>query len=173
MMHTMRVSDNAWEIGAHQHVNAAQLDAMYSSDGQAQGLYRLLTLPLRAAARGATFVPQSGQVGGDREAEFAHNLLFAPKNAGGMVSPFGLFFAQIIQALRNGNSAFEFTYQMPKTGPMKNKWTIRKLGYRPAQSINRYLVDVKRQYEGHDHLGMVDDVLETLMHRQPKPSPRA
>ncbi len=35
-------------------------------------------------------------------------------------------------------------------------------------ALNKYLVDVKRQYEGHDHLGMVDEVLETLMHRQPR-----
>jgi len=35
-------------------------------------------------------------------------------------------------------------------------------------ALNRYLVDVKHQYEGHDHIGMVDDVLSTLMHRQPK-----
>ncbi|WP_193213308.1 Crp/Fnr family transcriptional regulator [Luteolibacter marinus] len=37
-------------------------------------------------------------------------------------------------------------------------------------TLNRYLVDVKHQYEGHDHLGMVDDVLSTLMHRQKKPT---
>ena len=35
-------------------------------------------------------------------------------------------------------------------------------------ALNKYLVDVKRQYEGHDHLGMVDEVLGTLMHRQPR-----
>lgn len=35
-------------------------------------------------------------------------------------------------------------------------------------ALNRYLVDVKHQYEGHDHLGMVDSVLDTLMHRQRK-----
>jgi CRP-like cAMP-binding protein len=34
--------------------------------------------------------------------------------------------------------------------------------------LNQYLVDVKQQYEGHDHLGMVDDVLDTLMHHQPR-----
>src|SRR5262245_32915984 len=33
-------------------------------------------------------------------------------------------------------------------------------------ALTKYLVDVKRQYEGHDHIGMVDDVLESLMHRQ-------
>lgn len=36
-------------------------------------------------------------------------------------------------------------------------------------ALSKYLVDVKRQYEGHDHLGMVDEVLGTLMHRQPRP----
>lgn len=40
---------------------------------------------------------------------------------------------------------------------------------RRLDALNRYLIDVKRQYEGHDHLGMVDDVLGTLMHRQPRP----
>jgi CRP-like cAMP-binding protein len=37
-------------------------------------------------------------------------------------------------------------------------------------ALNKYLVDVKQQYEGHDHIGMVDQVLETLTHRQPRPS---
>jgi CRP-like cAMP-binding protein len=39
-----------------------------------------------------------------------------------------------------------------------------------AQRLNAattYLVDLKRQFEGHrDHLGMVGDVLESLMHQQ-------
>jgi hypothetical protein len=29
-------------------------------------------------------------------------------------------------------------------------------------------VDVKRQFVGHDHLAMVDEMLDTLMHRQPR-----
>jgi CRP-like cAMP-binding protein len=48
---------------------------------------------------------------------------------------------------------------------------VAKLLAARVDALNKYLVDVKRQYEGHDHLGMVDDVLETLMHRQPR-SPR-
>jgi CRP-like cAMP-binding protein len=39
---------------------------------------------------------------------------------------------------------------------------------RRLDALNKYLVDVKHQYEGHDHLGMVDSVLETLMHRHPR-----
>jgi hypothetical protein len=35
--------------------------------------------------------------------------------------------------------------------------------------LNKYLVDVKRQFEGHDHLSMVDEVLEVLAHRQRRP----
>jgi CRP/FNR family transcriptional regulator, cyclic AMP receptor protein len=43
---------------------------------------------------------------------------------------------------------------------------------RRLDALTKYLVDVKHQYEGHDHLGMVDEVLETLMHRQPRPPVR-
>jgi len=43
---------------------------------------------------------------------------------------------------------------------------------RRLDALNKYLVDVKRQYEGHDHLDMVDEVLETLMHRIPRPPSR-
>jgi CRP-like cAMP-binding protein len=32
-------------------------------------------------------------------------------------------------------------------------------------ALNCYLIDVKGQYEGHDHLGMVDGILDTLLHR--------
>jgi CRP-like cAMP-binding protein len=40
-------------------------------------------------------------------------------------------------------------------------------------SLTRYLVDVKAQYEDRaDHLGMVDEVLESLLHHQRKPSTR-
>ncbi len=39
---------------------------------------------------------------------------------------------------------------------------------RRLDGVNKYLVDVKRQFEGHDHLDLVDGVLDTLMHRQPR-----
>lgn len=39
---------------------------------------------------------------------------------------------------------------------------------RRLDSVNKYLVDVKRQFVGHDHLAMVDEMLDTLMHRQPR-----
>jgi CRP/FNR family cyclic AMP-dependent transcriptional regulator len=39
-------------------------------------------------------------------------------------------------------------------------------------ALNNYLLDVKQQFEGHDHLSMVDEVLEVLMHRQRRPPMR-
>jgi CRP-like cAMP-binding protein len=39
---------------------------------------------------------------------------------------------------------------------------------RRLDAVNKYLVDVKQQFAGDAHLGMVDDVLDTLMHRQPR-----
>jgi CRP/FNR family transcriptional regulator, cyclic AMP receptor protein len=39
---------------------------------------------------------------------------------------------------------------------------------RRLDAVNKYLVDVKQQFSGHDHLAMVDGMLDTLMHRQPR-----
>jgi len=44
---------------------------------------------------------------------------------------------------------------------------ICELVARRLNAVNQYLVDVKRQFEGNEHLGIVDEVLETLMHRHP------
>jgi len=54
----------------------------------------------------------------------------------------------------------EFLEKYPQAG----LWVAELLAQR-LTALTKYLVDVKRQYEGHDHLGMVDEVLETLLHR--------
>jgi len=43
---------------------------------------------------------------------------------------------------------------------------LAELLARRLDALNKYLIDVRQQYEGHDHLSMVDQVLETLMHNQ-------
>jgi len=35
-------------------------------------------------------------------------------------------------------------------------------------SVTEYLVNIKHQFAGHDHLGMVDQVLDSLLHRTPR-----
>jgi hypothetical protein len=81
-----------------------QLMTMRRLDGQAQQLYRLLTLPIRSALEQSSFVPADG---GEKEAEFIE-LVFqtAPAN-GGMSVPFEKFMAQMLQSLFDGFVAFE------------------------------------------------------------------
>ena len=43
----------------------------------------------------------------------------------------------------------------------------RLLAHR-LSSLNKYLVDVRQQYADHDHIGMVDGILDALMHHQPR-----
>lgn len=45
-------------------------------------------------------------------------------------------------------------------------WHIAQILCLRLFNLNQYLVDLKHQFEGHDHLGMVDEVLETLMNQQ-------
>jgi CRP/FNR family transcriptional regulator, cyclic AMP receptor protein len=44
---------------------------------------------------------------------------------------------------------------------------VCELVARRLDAVNQYLVDVKQQFVGDQHLGMVDDVLGTLIHRHP------
>jgi CRP-like cAMP-binding protein len=44
---------------------------------------------------------------------------------------------------------------------------------RRLDSLNRYLVDIKLQFKDRaDHLGMIDEVLDALMHKHPRNIPR-
>jgi CRP/FNR family cyclic AMP-dependent transcriptional regulator len=44
---------------------------------------------------------------------------------------------------------------------------------RRLDSLNRYLVDIKRQFKDRaDHLGIIDEVLDSLMHKHPRNIPR-
>jgi hypothetical protein len=44
---------------------------------------------------------------------------------------------------------------------------------RRLDSLNRYLVNIKEQFRDRaDHLGIIDEVLDALMHRHPRVIPR-
>jgi CRP-like cAMP-binding protein len=44
---------------------------------------------------------------------------------------------------------------------------------RRLDSLNRYLVDIKHQFKDRsDHLGIIDEVLDALMHKHPRNIPR-
>jgi CRP-like cAMP-binding protein len=76
-----------------------------------------------------------------------------------------------VRALKTSTFAVvENPEEFLRVSPVATLHVARMLAQR-LDTLNRYLVDVKAQYEGHDHLGMVDEVLETLMHRQPRVDP--
>ena len=122
----------------------AQLKAMRMTDGQARALYRLLTLPIHSALKGSTFIPAPG---GEDEAEFITKVFLEAPHAGGMTITFDRFMAQMLQGLFDGFAAFEKVYWVPGYGDLKGKLTLKKLAYRPSESIS-FIVDENGGFEG-------------------------
>ena len=71
-----------------------------------------------------------------------------------------------VRALRSSSFAvIERPREFLQNSAQASLFVAELLAHR-LDALNKYLIDVKEQYEGHDHIGMVDSVLETLMHRQ-------
>lgn len=138
---------DSYELSKISDVSVQQLSTMRKTDGQARALFRLLTQPLRAALKTATFIPEKGVVGGDEEAEFARDLLTLPATSGGMQTPFRKFISQLTLAVNDGFSAFEIVPWVPKDGPLAGKWAIKKLANRPSETV-RIIVDKQGQFNG-------------------------
>jgi hypothetical protein len=138
---------NAWEALRHDEVTVKQLQAMRRTDGQARALYRLITLPIRAALKTATYVPESHVDGGEEEAAFIEQMFTLPQSSGGMSVPFGRVIAQMLMAIFDGFAAFEMVYTSPGTGPLKGKWTLKELAHRPAETLT-FLLDDKGKWAG-------------------------
>jgi hypothetical protein len=135
------------QVSQYPDVTIDQLVRMRRQDGQARALYRLITLPIRAALQTATFVPAENVEGGEEEAEFIQQLFTLPPNAGGMSVPFTRIIAQMLQAVFDGFSPFEMVYWQPSVGPLKGKWTLKKLNYLPAQTV-KFLVTADGSFDG-------------------------
>ncbi len=138
---------NAWEAWRDDQVTVRQLKAMRETDGQARALYRLITLPIRAALRTATYMPESQVDGGDDEATFIEQMLTLPASAGGMTVSFNAVIAQLLLAVFHGFSAFELVYWVPTRGPLKGKWTLKKIAARPPETLT-FLLDDKSEFAG-------------------------
>lgn len=130
-----------WEALRVEQVTVRQLMAMRQTDGQARALYRLITLPIRAALKTATFVPEDNVEGGDDEAKFIQDMFTLPSSGGGMTVPFGRVIAQMLMAIFDGFTAFEMVYGVPKKGPLKGKLTLQKLAHRPSDTLTFILDD--------------------------------
>jgi len=124
--------------------NTRQLVAMRRMDGQARALYRLLALPIRAALASAKFVSADD---GEAEAEFIEQVFMTPPSQGGMTITFDRFMAQVLQGMFDGFAAFEKVFWVPDRGPLKGKVTLRKLAYRPSDTVT-FVVDKHGGYAG-------------------------
>ena len=134
-------------VSKYNEVTIDQLVRMRQTDGQARALYRLITLPIRAALQTATFVPAAGVEGGEAEADFVEQLFKLPPNVGGMSVPFTRIIAQMLQAIFDGFAPFEMVYDYASRGPLKGKWVLKKLNYLPANTV-KFLVTEDGSFDG-------------------------
>ena len=144
-------STNPWRSDAYllysdPLVTLEKLITMRRSDGMARALANLVTLPIKLALQQGKWVaPEFG--GGEEEVEFANLMWSLPPASGGMTSPADQIIDQILLSVFDGYAAFELVSQVPTTGPLKNKKTIRKLAYRDPRTLV-LLQDEKGGYAG-------------------------
>lgn len=138
---------NAWEVYRDDQVTAEQLVSMRRTDGQARALFRLIVLPIRAALTTCTFIPAANQKGGQDEATFIEQMFTMPASQGGMMTPWTRVISQVLNSVFDGFAPFELVYWSPKKGPLKDKWTLKKMAWRPPQTIY-FLLDKNGDFWG-------------------------
>lgn len=155
--------DGKYEILRWDDLSVTQLVEMRKHDGQARALYRLITLPIRSALRNSTVMPEDGD---DGEAEFCDLLLNLPPNAGGMTVSFHRVIAQMLMAIFDGFAPFELVYWQPVQGPLAGYFTLKKIAYRPANTIT-FLVDENGGFAGfHQRASFQGRVVDTAIARE-------
>lgn len=135
---------NAQVLLRRSDISVRQLVDMRAKDGQSRSLYRLMTLPIRAALLNASWVPATD---GEAEQEFIQAMFDLPAHAGGMETTWHRFIAQVLLGLFDGFSAFEFVFQVPETGDLKGKITLKKMAYRPSDTVF-FIVDDHGNFNG-------------------------
>jgi phage gp29-like protein len=106
-------------------VTLAELDRMIQTDGQAQSLYRILTMPIRAGELRVKPVN-----GGTNEADFIHAQLVNPPELGGMTSPWSTVIQSIAKYVLTGAEVLEKVHEV-----RNGHWVLRKLAPRPRNSV--------------------------------------
>lgn len=146
-------------------------------------LDRCDSLPLRSFPPGETILEDGGRKGVLYILASGSVEIVKGDTQINVVSEAGAFLGEVAVLLEQPHSAtvralepctcrvvedpHAFIAANPDVGIELARLLARRLHY-----LTTYLVDVKRQYEGSDHLSMVDEVLETLVHHQ-EPEPLA
>lgn len=138
---------DSWELMRSEDISLQQLNTMRKTNGQARALFRLITMTIRVALKTATFVPETNTEGGEDEAKFIEQMLTLPASSGGMETPLRLVVDQMMNGIFDGFSAFEQVYWHPDKGPLKGKWTLKKIAVRPPETIT-FLLDDHGDFAG-------------------------
>ena len=137
---------DAYLLYSKPKVSLEKLISMRRTDGMARALANLVTLPIKLSLlQGKWVAPAIG--GAEEETEFANLMWTLPPASGGMTTPASQVIDQMLLAVFDGHSAFELVTQVPDTGPLKGKWTLRKMAYRDPRTIT-ILQDERGGYAG-------------------------
>ncbi len=108
-------------------ITIAQYAKMIDTDGTAESLYNILTLPIMATSyRIVADKDDAGEV----QADFVRKNLLTPPHKGGMETPFNLFLRQMMRAFYEGFQLFERVYTVKES-----KLVLRKLAHRDSTGI--------------------------------------
>lgn len=124
-----------------------KLIEMRRKDAQTRALLRLLTLPIMSCVREGEWVTPPDVEGADKEVAYANQVFTLPPTLGGMTTPLRLVLKQTLLALVDGFSVFEPCWQVPKSGPLKGKITLRKLAHRDSRTLT-FRVDDNGGFDG-------------------------
>lgn len=116
---------NLDEVLDESRVSLEDLDRMIQVDGQAQSLYRLLTMPIRAGE--LRIRPQEG---GTQEADFIRAQFLNSPEKGGMTTPWSYVIQSIAKCVLDGSSLLEKCHEI-RNGHI----VLRKLAPRPRLSL--------------------------------------
>lgn len=118
----------------------SKIDAMYQSDGEVAGLYRIITTPLR----GAKIRVHPKHQRGKREANFIEEIFRNAPHDGGMRTPFNVVMATILRKIMDGYSPHEIIWKIEK-GFVR----IDKLAHRPINTITKIKVNDQVEIENY------------------------
>lgn len=127
-------------------VSLEKLVNMRRTDGQARFLSNLMTLPIKLALQqGQWIAPPGGDA--EEEVEFANLMWSASPAQGGMTTSSSHVISQMLLAITDGHAPFELVTHVPNKGPLKGKWTLRKMAYRDPRTTT-LLQDSRGGYAG-------------------------
>src|SRR5215470_17561215 len=117
-------------------VSIQELERMVQQDGQAQSLYRILTMPIRASEHHLTAAD-----GGEAEYDFINRQLFEAPQNGGMQIPWTRVISALSRSVLTGAEVLEKCWKVEQING-KDVIMLDKLAPRPRRTL-QFRLDAK------------------------------